>query len=183
MRLVNQALDAVRRRVQQATFGHRGRKLEPLYRIGRRLLAAHERLDEQAWSRVVALLELADPEGEVGGAYMAKLLLREVYGTDALGEARHRLRHFYEHCAASDVVELDRLARTNPALGTPDPRLAHDPADQRPHRSREPVGEEDPGAEMGPPLGQNRSLRSKAEPKSESKKIQMPTRSAGCSFA
>ena len=112
VRLANQALDEVRRRVQQATFGHRGRKLEPLYRIRRRLLAAHERLDERAWSRVVALLELGDPEGEVGAAYMAKELLREVYGTDVVGEARRRLRRFYEHCAASDVVELERLART-----------------------------------------------------------------------
>ncbi len=112
VRLGNQALDEVRRRTQQATFGHRGRKLEPLYRIRRRLLAAHERLDETAWSRVVALLELGDPEGEVGAAYMAKELLREVYGTAVVDDARLRLRRFYEHCAASDVVELERLART-----------------------------------------------------------------------
>jgi transposase len=112
VRLANQALDEVRRRVQQATLGHRGRKGEPLYRIRRRLLAAHEHLDEGAWARVVVLLEEGDPAGEVGAAYMAKELLREVYATTVVDEARRRLRRFYDHCATSDVVELERLART-----------------------------------------------------------------------
>ncbi len=110
--LANRAIDDVRRRVQQETLGHRGRKADPLYRIRRRLLAAHERLGEHAWSRVVALLELGDRAGEVGAAYMAKELLREVYATTDRDEGRRRLRLFYAHCAASDVVELERLART-----------------------------------------------------------------------
>ena len=112
VRLANQALDEVRRRVQQATLGHRGRKGEPLYRIRRRLLAAHERLDEGAWARVVVLLEAGDPAGEVGAAYMAKELLREVYATTVPDDARRRLRRFYDHCHDSDVLELERLART-----------------------------------------------------------------------
>jgi hypothetical protein len=36
--LANAALDEVRRRTQQTTTGHRGRKHDPLYRIRRRLL-------------------------------------------------------------------------------------------------------------------------------------------------
>jgi transposase len=106
VRLANQALDEVRRRVQQSTLGHRGRKVDPLYRIRRRLLAAHERLGEGSWSRVVVLLELGDPAGEVGAAYMAKELLREVYATNDRNEGRRRLRSFYDHCATSDVDEL-----------------------------------------------------------------------------
>ncbi len=112
VRLANQALDEVRRRVQQETLGHRGRKPDPLYRIRRRLLAAHERLGEGAWSAVVALLEAGDPAGEVGAAYMAKELLREVYDTTGADEARRRLRRFYDHCHTADVAELDRLSRT-----------------------------------------------------------------------
>lgn len=112
VRLANQALDEVRRRVQQDTLGHRGRKLDPLYRARRRLLVGHERLGDDGWSRVVALLELGDPAGEVGAAYVAKELLREVYDTTDAEEARRRLRLFSDHCAASDVPELDRLART-----------------------------------------------------------------------
>ncbi len=112
MRLANQALDEARRRVQQSTLGHRGRKSDPLYRARRRLLVAHERLGEQAWSRVELLLDAGDPEGEVGAAYLAKELLREVYGTTDRHNARWRLRRFYAHCEASDVPELERLART-----------------------------------------------------------------------
>lgn len=43
---------------------------------------------------------------------LAKELLRESYlATDAL-EARRRLVVFYNHCANSEVPELERLART-----------------------------------------------------------------------
>ena len=112
VRLANQALDEVRRRTQVASLGHRGRRDDPLYRIRRRLLTAHERLSEPAWRRVVAFLEAGDPEGEVGAAYLAKELLREVFATDDVDEARRRLRRFYEHCRLSDVPELGRLART-----------------------------------------------------------------------
>jgi Transposase len=43
IRLANTVVDQVRRRVQQATLGHRGRKRDPLYRI-RKLLTAAEQL-------------------------------------------------------------------------------------------------------------------------------------------
>ncbi len=43
---------------------------------------------------------------------MAKELLREVYDTTLRAEGRRRLGRFYDHCTASHLVELDRLART-----------------------------------------------------------------------
>lgn len=79
IRLANAALDEVRRRTQHATTGHRGRKDDPLYRIRRRLLARHEQLSSDAFARLLALLEVGDPDGEVGAAYLAKELLRETY--------------------------------------------------------------------------------------------------------
>jgi transposase len=112
VRLANQALDEVRRRVQQSTLGHRGWKGDPLYRIRRRLLAAHDRLGTGNYEAMVVLLEAGDPEGQVAAAYLAKELLREVYVTTELAEARHRLERFYGHCRAADVPELTRLART-----------------------------------------------------------------------
>jgi transposase len=112
IRLANAALDEVRRRTQQTTTGHRGRKADPLYRIRRRLLASHDRLDPAAFARMLAWLDAGDLEGEVGAAYLAKELLRETYlAGDAL-EARRRLIAFYDHCARSEVPELERLART-----------------------------------------------------------------------
>ena len=44
IRLANQRLDEVRRRVQNDTMGHRGRSRDPLYRIRRLLTAAHEKI-------------------------------------------------------------------------------------------------------------------------------------------
>jgi transposase len=110
--LANQALDEVRRRTQQSTLGHRGRRADPLYRIRRRLLAAHDRLGAGAFERMLVLLDAGDPGGEVASAYLAKELLREVYATADVTEARRRLERFHDHCGRSDVVELSRLART-----------------------------------------------------------------------
>jgi Transposase len=42
IRLANTVVDQVRRRVQQATLGHRGRRHDPLYRIRKLLLTAQE---------------------------------------------------------------------------------------------------------------------------------------------
>jgi transposase len=112
IRLANAALDGVRRRTQQVSLGHRGRKTDPLYRIRRRLLAAHDRLDPTRFARMLAWLDAGDPDGGVGAAYLAKGLLRETYLADDVFDARRRLVAFYQHCQASDVPELERLART-----------------------------------------------------------------------
>jgi transposase len=47
VKLANQRLDEVRRRVQQETLGHRGHKNDPLYRSRQLLTKADERLDEK----------------------------------------------------------------------------------------------------------------------------------------
>jgi transposase len=112
VRLANAALDDVRRRVQQDTLGHRGRTGDPLYAIRRQLLVAHERLSERGWTRIGVGLAAGDPEGEVGAAYLAKELLREVYATTSQRRARRRLERFYAYCRAADVPELHRLAAT-----------------------------------------------------------------------
>jgi transposase len=112
IRLANAALDEVRRRVQNDTLGHRGRKADPLYRIRRRLLAGHDRLDAAGFARMLVWLDAGDPEGEVGATYLAKELLRDTYLAGDTLEARRRLVVFYDHCARSEVPELERLART-----------------------------------------------------------------------
>ena len=47
VKLANTKLDECRRRVQNETLGHRGRKSDPLYRCRRLLTKAEERLDDQ----------------------------------------------------------------------------------------------------------------------------------------
>jgi transposase len=112
VRLANAALDDVRRRVQQDSLGHRGRRGDPLYRIRRQLLVAHERLTDRGWARIQAGLDAGDPDGQVGAAYLAKELLREVYATRSLRQARRRLERFYAHCRSAEITELNRLAAT-----------------------------------------------------------------------
>jgi hypothetical protein len=75
--VANGALDEVRRRVQQETLG-RGRKGDPLYRIRRQLLVAHERLTDRGLGPHPGRAGRGRSRGGVGAAYLAKELLREV---------------------------------------------------------------------------------------------------------
>ena len=112
VRLANAALDDVRRRVQQATLGHRGRKGDPLYGARRVLLRSVGRLGPAAFERMSSALVLGDPEGEVSLAWLAKEDLRAVYAARGEAHARRRLTAFYQRCAEAGVPELTRLART-----------------------------------------------------------------------
>ena len=77
--LANEKLDECRRRVQNETMGHRGRKDDPLYRARRLLTKAHERLDERGNDKLVGLLRAGDPRGEVKTAWHAKDVVRSIY--------------------------------------------------------------------------------------------------------
>ncbi len=68
VRLANDALDEVRRRVQNQTLGHRGRKDDPLYRARRLLVSASERITDAGRARLRGLLDARDPHGEVRDA-------------------------------------------------------------------------------------------------------------------
>lgn len=61
VKLANQRLDEVRRRVQHDTLGHRGHKADPLYRSRRLLTMADERLDDGARTKLLGLLDAGDP--------------------------------------------------------------------------------------------------------------------------
>ena len=79
IKLANQRLDEVRRRVQNETLGHRGRKDDPLYRCRRLLTKADERLDDKGRSKLLGLLEAGDPRSEVRTAWHAKEVVRQLY--------------------------------------------------------------------------------------------------------
>lgn len=70
-RVANRMLDQVRRRVQNETLGHRGRKVDPLFRIRKLLLRADEHLDEHGRDKMLAGLRFRDPHDEVLGAWLA----------------------------------------------------------------------------------------------------------------
>jgi transposase len=112
VKLANMVVDQVRRRVQQATLGHRGRKRDPLYRIRKLLLTAQEQLTQRGWVRLRAGLAAGDPTGEVAAAWQGKELLRAVYAAVGMPAARAALDRFYRWADGVQVAELSRLART-----------------------------------------------------------------------
>jgi transposase len=112
IKLANTVVDQVRRRTQQATLGHRGRKRDPLYRIRKLLLTAHEQLTQRGRVRLRAGLAIGDPTGEVVAAWQGKELLRGVYAADGPADARRTLARFYHWADGVGVAELSRLART-----------------------------------------------------------------------
>jgi transposase len=112
IKLANTVVDQVRRRTQQATLGHRGRKRDPLYRIRKLLLTAAEQLTSRGRVRLRAGLAAGDPSGELAAAWQGKELLRAVYAAADLADARAALDRFYRWADGVGVPELSRLART-----------------------------------------------------------------------
>jgi len=82
VKLAGTVLDEVRRRVQNETCGHRGRKDDPLYRVRKLLVMAHERLDADSNNRLRGLLDAGDPKGEVRTAWHAKEVVRQLYAIE-----------------------------------------------------------------------------------------------------
>jgi hypothetical protein len=91
IRLANAVVDQVRRRTQQATLGHRGRKRDPLYRVRKLLLTAAEQLTGRGRVRLRSGLSAGDPTGEVAAAWRGKELLRAVYRAVGMPAARTAL--------------------------------------------------------------------------------------------
>jgi transposase len=111
IKLANTVVDQLRRRTQQATLGHRGRKRDPLYRIRKLLLTAAEQLTQRGRARLRAGLAAGDPTGQVAAAWQGKELLRAVYTAGDLA-ARAALDRCYRWSDGVRVAELSRLART-----------------------------------------------------------------------
>jgi transposase len=108
IRLANAVVDQVRRRTQQATLGHRGRKQDPLYRIRKLLITAQEQLTQRGRARLRAGLAAGDPGGKVAAAWQGKELLRAVYAADGMLAARAALDRFYRWADGGEVAELAR---------------------------------------------------------------------------
>jgi transposase len=112
VRAGNRCLDKVRRRVQNETLGHRGRKGDPLYRIRKLLLAGNERLDERGSRRLLLGLRVGDPHDEVLGAWLAKESVRDVYLTEDPAVATTLLDKAIAGCSEDDVEEIRSLGNT-----------------------------------------------------------------------
>jgi transposase len=112
VRVANRCVDQVRRRVQNETLGHRGRKLDPLYRIRKLLLTGSERLDQRGSDRMLLGLRVGDPHDELLGAWLAKESVRDVYLADTPAEAATLLDKVIVGCADDEVDEIRSLGKT-----------------------------------------------------------------------
>ena len=112
VRVANRCVDKVRRRVQNETLGHRGRKADPLYRIRKLLLTGTERLDQRGNDRVLLGLRLGDPHDEVLGSWLAKENVRDIYLTDDPAIAATLVDKAIAGCVADEVEEIRSLGNT-----------------------------------------------------------------------
>ena len=139
------ALDDVRRRVQQEQTGHRGRTGDPLYATRRLLRRRGDRLKPRHIDRLNTALTTGDPIGEVTIAWhAAQALAGAMARTDrnAGAAAAEAVIATYIDCPVPEVARLARTLRTwRPAT----PRLLRRSPDlQRPDRSDQPAHRESP---------------------------------------
>ncbi len=106
------AVDDVRRRVQQDSLGHRGRRDDPLFKIRRLLRRRADRLTDRGWDRLLAALAAGDVDQQIALTWIAAQDLRTIYDRTSRYGAEQHLHRWLTHCAEHDIPELRRLART-----------------------------------------------------------------------
>lgn len=116
VKLANDTVTKVRRRVTWDTHRRRGRKIDPAWANRRRLLTARERLSDKAFAAMWNSLVDSDPTCQILTAWIAKEELRALLALARTDADRHeisrRLHAFYLWCANADIDELTTLATT-----------------------------------------------------------------------
>jgi transposase len=112
IRLANTVVDQVRRRTQQATLGHRGRKRDPLYRIRKLLLTAAEQLTRPGTGAAAGWAGRRGSDRRGSRRLAGQGAVRAVYAAGDPAHARAALGRFYRWSDGVGVAELSRLART-----------------------------------------------------------------------
>ncbi len=93
VRLANQAVTEVRRRVSWDTHGRRGHKTDPAWAARRRLLRGRERLSHAQVAAMWNGLIDGDATGQILTAWIAKEELRALLATARTGGQRHDVAH------------------------------------------------------------------------------------------
>jgi transposase len=107
------AVDEVRRRIQRAQTGHRGRTGDPLYGIRRLLRRAADHHSQRSWARLLAGLDAGDTNDEqLARAWIAAQDLRLIYHRPDRARAEQALYRWLAYRADADIPELARLATT-----------------------------------------------------------------------
>src|SRR3954452_2268251 len=112
VKLAGNALDEVRRRVQQTTLHRRGHKDDPLYRIRRTLLTGTEHLTDRQRQRLERYLPLGDPDGEVELASSVYQRVRGIYHATSPARGRQEAEKLLDTLHTCPIKEIARLGRT-----------------------------------------------------------------------
>jgi transposase len=117
VKLANDTVAEVRRRIATHLRGRRGRKTDPEYTVRNLLRRNREDLSDTAFAKLWnTLVDLGEPGLTILTTWIAKEELRRLLALAGTGADRsvisHRLYRFYTWCADAAVPELERLART-----------------------------------------------------------------------
>ncbi|PJI95196.1 ISL3 family transposase [Luteimicrobium subarcticum] len=111
VKLGTAVVDEVRRRVQQDTTGHRGRKGDPLAGIQTILRAGAEHLTDKQWARLTRAIETNDAHEEVFVAWQCAQDLRAAYRARDLADGRKLAQHVLNSFHTCPIPEVARLGR------------------------------------------------------------------------
>jgi transposase len=112
VKLGTQAVDEVRRRVQQEIHGHRGRKDDPLYGIRMILRCGQERLTDKQRARLERAIWADERHDEVYVAWQCAQQLRDAYRAESLAEGRRIAEQVLASLPTCPIPEIKRLGRT-----------------------------------------------------------------------
>ena len=114
VKLATAVVDDVRRRVQQDTCGHRGRRNDPLYRIRNTLRAGAENLTDRQQARLHAAFTAREEHLEVEIAWRCAQQVRSAYhqATHAAGRAiAEKIVATFATCPIPEVARLGTTLR------------------------------------------------------------------------
>jgi transposase len=112
VKLANDTVTQVRRRVTREQKGRRGRGVDPAWTNRRLLLRAGNTLSPAALARLRATLRTDDPTDEIGAAWGIKEQLRRLLDSGSLAEAAEQKMLLGAYVLAADMPETDRLWAT-----------------------------------------------------------------------
>ncbi len=112
VKLGTQAVDEVRRRVQQQVHGHRGRKNDPLYGIRTILRCGAENLTDRQRARLRRAIGADERHDEVYIAWQCAQQLRAAYHAKSPVEGRRIAEKLLAALPTCPIPEIQRLGRT-----------------------------------------------------------------------
>ncbi len=112
VKLATQVVDDVRRRVQQDTTGHRGRRGDPLYRIRNILRAGEENLTDRQRARLETAFTAREEHLEVELAWRCAQQVRSAYHQPTHAAGRQVAEKVLASFTSCPIPEIARLGRT-----------------------------------------------------------------------